>query len=88
MAPASPITPRGSLEAARSEGGMPGNMSPGQSRTGSLLGPAGSDALGIKPGTGPSMEEVLLRESRKTEARTAYVKPRLFPFFLATPTTH
>lgn len=67
------VTPRASLEASRSEPAFTGNLSPGHSRTGSVLIPAGSDGLGTRPGPVLSKEEQFLREERKTEARTAYV---------------
>lgn len=73
--PAAPITPRASLETSRSEGGIAGSLSPGRSRTGSVLTPTTNDGSGLRPGGGAgaavSMEELLLREARKTETRTA-----------------
>lgn len=73
------VTPRASLETSRSEAAFAGNLSPGQSRTGSVLIPTGSDALGVRLGTGSTKEEQLFMEERKTEARTAYVEPLLPP---------
>ncbi|KAJ4422810.1 hypothetical protein N0V82_002589 [Gnomoniopsis sp. IMI 355080] len=71
------VTPRASLEASRLEATFSGGLSPGQSRTASVLIPPGSDVLGIRQGGVSGKEEQLLMEQRKTEARTAGFKKSL-----------
>ncbi|CAN8098906.1 unnamed protein product [Discula destructiva] len=83
---AATITPRASLEASRPEGGMTASLTPGHSRTGSLV-YAGNDVLNLSPGAGLSREEQMLREARKTETRTAGFKKSLVDLATFSTTT-
>lgn len=65
--------PRASLEVPRSEGVTPGNMTPNQSRRGSISMTPGAVSVGMVAGLPPlSNDESLRREKEKAEARTTY----------------
>lgn len=63
------MTPRGSLEVARSGAATPGSLSPYQSRRGSVLVAPGGEGGVVTVAL--SKEEATRKEKEKAEARTA-----------------